>query len=283
MWRFPARLGAFLTCVNVLALTAAAPAAAAPGFTARFAELPDAFASGASPATVSVVVARSAGRDCLKVRWSMVLQVQELRIDQVRVERIEENGSFPVDIRADGATARVTDVQLDPGTLCRDRTVTARYAISFAEAVTKGQVSLAAEAYDANLRLLARETATRQVIGDPVPSSPAPTEPQPTDAPSDPGPSGPAGADPSAGAAGGDGGNPGGGAGTGQALDPAADNRDTGLPLIGFLIGAVLVFFGAGLLVRAGWRLRRSRATAPDLAGAVWSGSTARRRRTLRF
>jgi hypothetical protein len=53
--------------------------------------------------------------------------------------------------------------------------------------------------------------------------------------------------------------------------------------LVGFLVGVVLVFFGAGLLVRAAWRLRRSRAPEPAAVGTLWSGAANRRRRTLRF
>ena len=73
------------------------------------------------------------------------------------MDRVEETGSFPLEIRAEGDVARLTDRQLDPGTLCPGRTVTARYRVAFAEDVTRGRITLAAEAYDANLRLLARQ------------------------------------------------------------------------------------------------------------------------------
>ncbi|SDY44971.1 hypothetical protein SAMN05444365_102299 [Micromonospora pattaloongensis] len=276
MWR-GVRSGAFLTCVTGLAVAVATPAAAAPGFSARFTELPDGFAADGRPATVAVVVSRTDRGNCLKVRWSLVLRAQGLRLDQMRVDRIEEDGSFPVDVRAEGDAARVTDVQLDPGTLCRDRTVTARYRISVAEGAARGRVQLTAEAYDGRLRLLARESATRQVLGDPSPTpsgrtrSPSPepsaAESEPVEPAVPPTPSGNSGA--------------GGGQ---QALDPAADNRGSGLPLIGFMVGGLLVFFGAGLLVRTAWRMRRAPAGAPAMVAPDWSRrGTGRGRRTLRF
>ena len=79
------------------------------------------------------------------------------------MDRVEETGSFPLDIRTDGDVARLTDRQLDPGTLCPGRTVTARYRVAFAGDVTRGRVTLAAEAYDANLRLLC--PADRDPVG----------------------------------------------------------------------------------------------------------------------
>ncbi|MDO3700378.1 hypothetical protein Q3W71_01640 [Micromonospora sp. C28SCA-DRY-2] len=179
MRRYALRAGVVLACLSGMALGPAAPARAA--FATELSGLPDEFTAGDRVATVSAVVSRTDPGRCVKVRWSMVLTVRGIRLDQVKVDRVEETGSFPLEIRTEGDVARLTDRQLDPGTLCPDRTVTARYRLAFAEDVTRGRVTLAAEAYDANLRLLARQTATRSVVGPAAPATP--TEPAPESTP----------------------------------------------------------------------------------------------------
>ena len=62
------------------------------------------------PAPTAAAVSRSAGRCCSRV--------QGLRLDQLKVDRVEDTGSFPLEIRTEGDTARLTDRQLDPGMLC---------------------------------------------------------------------------------------------------------------------------------------------------------------------
>ncbi|WP_233584003.1 hypothetical protein [Micromonospora sp. CV4] len=164
VWRYALRLGVVLACLSGVELVLAAPAQAA--FTTELSGLPARFTAGDQVRTVSAVVSRTDRRGgCVKVRWSMVLSVQGIRLDQVKMDRVEETGDFPLEIQTDGDVARLTDRQLDPGTLCPNRTVTARYRLAFAEDATDGRVTLAAEAYDANLRLLARQTATRSVVG----------------------------------------------------------------------------------------------------------------------
>ncbi|MGV9212068.1 hypothetical protein ACTFTM_09425 [Micromonospora sp. RB23] len=164
VWRYALRLGALVAGSAGVVLTLAAPAQAA--FATEMSGLPARFTAGDQVRTISAVVSQTDRRGgCAKVRWSMVLRVQGIRLDQVKMDRVEENGDFPVEIRTEGDVARLTDRQLDPGTLCPGRTVTARYRVAFAEDVTQGRVTLAAEAYDANLRLLARQTVTRSVVG----------------------------------------------------------------------------------------------------------------------
>ncbi|MDM4718145.1 hypothetical protein QTQ03_00510 [Micromonospora sp. WMMA1363] len=185
LWRYALRAGVILACVAGVAL--AAPTSASAANSTELSGLPDEFRAGDQVATVSAVVRRDQG-GCVKVRWSMVLRVSGLRLDQVKMDRIEDTGSFPLEIRTEGDVARLTDRQLDPGTLCPDRTVTARYLLAFAEDVSRGRITLEAEAYDANLRLLARQTATRTVVGrdaDPAPSDSAVTSEAPTE-PTDP-------------------------------------------------------------------------------------------------
>ncbi|MEV6690896.1 hypothetical protein AB0M35_05395 [Micromonospora sp. NPDC051196] len=257
LWRGTLRIGVVLACLTGVDVAMAAPAHAA--FATELSGLPEQFTAGGRAATVSAVVSRDDPGGCLKVRWSMVLAVQGLRLDQVRVDRIEETGSFPVEVRVDGDVARLTDRQLDPGTLCRGRTVTAQYRIGFTGDVEQGRVSLAAEAYDRNLRLLSRQTATREVVGRgavtppttaaPTPSSVPTVDPtdEPTEVPTvDPADEEPDAVEDDAIA--------------GGAADPpaagAAGNRVSqsgsgiGLTEAAFLLGGLLLFLGVGLLMR---------------------------------
>lgn len=111
------RTGVVLACLSGMALGPAAPARAA--FATELSGLPDEFTAGDRVATVSAVVSRTDPGRCVKVRWSMVLTVRGIRLDQVKVDRVEETGSFPLEIRTDGDVARLTDRQLDPARSAR--------------------------------------------------------------------------------------------------------------------------------------------------------------------
>ncbi|MFK3980524.1 hypothetical protein ACI2K4_09115 [Micromonospora sp. NPDC050397] len=254
--RFIGRLGTVLACATGIGLTAAGtPASAAPGFDTRI-DLPGQFAAGGAPATVTAVVSTSERGECRKVRWSLVLQVDGLRLDQVRVDRVEETGSFPVQVRAEGNAARLTDNDLDPGQLCRDRTVTATYRIAFGAEAAGGRVTVTAEAFDARNRLLDSGSGTRTVAGDRAVPSPSKTRTSPTPSPaateSDPVLEEestdeliPVPSESPAVAAGTGGGR----------TDPAANSGRLGLVQVGFLTGALLLFLGVGLLMRVRHRL----------------------------
>ncbi|MFI7306828.1 hypothetical protein ACIBM8_26760 [Micromonospora aurantiaca] len=260
-WRHALRIGLVLTFVAGTGYGGALPARAAAAFSTELSGLPDEFTAGNRVETLSAVVSRSDGGGCVKVRWSMLVRVQGLRLDQLKVDRVEDSGSFPLEIRTEGDTARLTDRQLDPGVLCPGRTVTARYRVAFAEDVGRGRVSFAAEAYDPQLRLLARRTASREVVGEEAASpTPAPTsaEPTPSDEPSSEAPdeeptdepTDAAVVEPPA---------PGGVAGR-----PVADSGGFGLVQAAFLLGGLLLFLGAGLLLRMRRLLRPSAQAGPE-------------------
>jgi hypothetical protein len=269
------RAGVFSTIVAVTAafVAAAGPAAAVvPGFDVRITELPDAFAAGAGPDTVTAVASTVAGRRCQKVRWSMVMRVEGVRLDQVKVDRVEETGSFALRVQADGDTARLTDAQLDPGTLCPGRTVTARYRVAFDDAAAQGRVTFQAEAYDTDERLLQLASATTQVVGDDDADETAPpeTEPTPSPTPSESDEGDDADADesevdetvtpePSDGVeeAAGDEAEPTSPGADSIAAVPTSAGGSRGLLGAGLIIGAVLIFLGVGLLLRLRMRGRR--------------------------
>ncbi|GAA3787081.1 hypothetical protein [Micromonospora maritima] len=274
-WRHALRIGLVLTCLAGAGYGGAAPARAAAAFSTELSGLPDEFTAGDRVETLSAVVSRSdrgARSECVKVRWSMLLRVDGLRLDQVKVDRVEETGSFPLEIRAEGDTARLTDRELDPGVLCPGRTVTARYRVAFAEDVGRGRVSFAAEAYDPQSRLLARRTASRQVVGEaaeptpePTPTSAEPTDPateEPaTEEPVTEEPTDAAVVEPPPGAAG----------------RPVAATGGFGVVQAAFLLGGLLLFLGAGLLLRMRRLLRTADGAGEDLPPSFERRRTRRR------
>ncbi|CCH16876.1 hypothetical protein [Micromonospora lupini] len=261
VWRYVLRLAALVAGVAGVVLTLAAPAQAA--FATEMSGLPARFTAGDQVRTISAVVSQTDRRGgCAKVRWSMVLRVQGIRLDQVKMDRVEETGDFPLEIRTEGDVARLTDRQLDPGTLCPGRTVTARYRVAFDEDVTQGRVTLAAEAYDANLRLLARQTATRSVVGAAVrptgTPTPSATPAEPSDPPSEaveesapagePVADGPVDVAPPA-------------AGAGR---PVSQSGGFGVVQAAFLLGGLLLSLGVGLLLRLRHLTRTATAVEDD-------------------
>ncbi|MET8087936.1 hypothetical protein [Micromonospora sp. NPDC005237] len=154
----------------------------------------------------------------------------------------------------------MTDRQLDPGTLCPGRTVTARYRVAFAEDVTQGRVTLAAEAYDANLRLLARQTATRSVVGAGVrptgTPTPSATPAEPSDPPSEPAQESDPAEEPVA----------------DQPIDaappaagrPVSQTGGFGMVQAAFLLGGLLLSLGVGLLLRLRHLTRAATTEAED-------------------
>lgn len=297
-----ARLGTLLVCVTGFGAFGAAPAAAAPGFNLDVTELPGQFRAGAAPERISVVVATTNNDGCRKVLWSMLLRVDGLRLDQIRVDRIEQNGSFPVRVAAQGNTARITDAQLDPGTLCRGRTVTAQYAVAVNGDVTDGRITLTPQAFDANQRQLAQTSVSRDVVSDRSRRDPADraerqpveqTEPPVVAETEDPVESADEITEEPA-----TGGGQAAGGQTGAAradtdATAATGGGGTGLVTIGFVIGGLLLFLGVGLLLRlrqrmagddeepilAGGAGRFAARTVPR-GGVPWGLLPNRRRRT---
>lgn len=284
---FAARLGAVLIGVTGFGLFGAAPAEAQGGFTTELSGVPQQFVAGDGVSRVAAVVSGRTGGQCQKVRWSLLVRTDGLLLDQVRINRIEETGQFPVQVQEEGNSARITDRQLDPGTLCDDRTVTAQYDVEIADDVTDGRITLAAEAYDVNLNLISRQTVEREVISERSQQAPAdraerePAETEPAEEPdaADGGESPEAGAAPPAGA------EPGAGAGDAGQTDAAAQTSGgTGLVQAGFVIGAVMLFLGVGLLVRLRHRLVDGEDEEPSVYGRSHASRVpTRRRRPVRY
>lgn len=244
-------------------LMGAGPAVAAPGVSVQITNAPARFTAGGNAGSVTVVVSTD-NKLCRKVRWSMVLTVDGLDLDQVRVDRREGDTSFPVKIDTQGNAARITDVDPDPGTLCRGSTVTANYAVQFTGGA--GKVTFLAQALDPkNDKELGSVTGTSTVAGqEKATPPPAETTPPAQDQPSP---------DPSA--------SDGGGVAAGDygSADPAPTTKAPAAAAAGpqtpasksgtlsvlgpgLIVGALLVFLGVGILLRL--RSRNRRRTPPN-------------------
>jgi hypothetical protein len=246
-----------LLIVAAMFLTTGPASAAAPGFDVNITDLPRGFSPGAEPSTVTVVVSTDAGK-CQKVRWSMVVRVSGLQLNDVRVDRVEEDGSFPFTVQAAGNSARLTDERPDPGTLCPGRTVTATYRVAVDDDAADGEITLVPEAHDSDNQLLQLASATRRVSTDanvdqsPSEEGSAEASEEPSADPSEPADQ--AGQDP--------------GLGAGPTLPASGPGGDSSLLILGVTIGAILIFLGVGLLLRLRMRGRSAdRAIRPEPVG----------------
>jgi hypothetical protein len=226
-----------------------------PGIDVQITDLPGEFAAGGQPGTITVVASTNVQRPCQKVRWSMLMQVQGLERRQVSVDRIEDNGSFPVSEQANQDTTRFTDNQFDPGELCPGRTVTARYRVAVGSDATAGRLTFQVEAFDRNQNLLQQATANSQVTSE-LPGAEATPPADDASPPAEQDGSGAANGDASAPPAGGAGPS---GPGNVAAV-PAASGSTPNLLGVGLIVGAVLIFLGVGLLLRL--RMRKPPAPA---------------------
>ena len=236
------------------ALAFAAPAAAdTPGFDVKVTQAPDTFTVGKDAHTLSAVVSASKDRlqrRCIKVRWALIISTKGVSLDQIRVNRVEGGRSVAVRAQLQGEAARVVDSRLDPGQLCRNQSVAAKWTVSFT-GPDNGSVDFSMRALSQQGRLLASGGASARVV-TPVaakPSkspSPSPTfSPEPTEAAAvviHPSSAGPA------------------------ALTKTSGGSSVLLP--GILVGAVLVFVGVALLLRLRSRNRR------QPAGPGWQQDT---------
>jgi hypothetical protein len=246
--------------VAVATLAWAAPAVAdLPGFDVKVTQAPDTFTVGKDAHTLSAVVSTSSDRlqnRCVKVRWALLISTKGVSLDQIRITRVEDGRSAPIRARFQGEDARVVDEQVDPGQLCLNQSVSAKWTISFT-GPDNGSVNFAMQALSQRGQVLATGGAEARVVtavADKPSKSASPTAPSPT-APSatpsfSPQPTEAVVAN----------------LPTSSSADPAALARKTsgsGVLLPGLLVGAVLVFGGVALLMRLRSRNRRMAAGGP--------------------
>jgi hypothetical protein len=243
---------------------AALPAVAVNGFDFQITELPGQFVAGGSAANMSVVVSKRT-QGCIKVRWSLVMQVEGMSQDQARVGRVEDNKAFDVQVTQGNGGVRITDVQLDPGTLCPDSTVTALYQVAFLQGAADGRVTFTPEAFTTDGQLIGRDTVTRDVV-EKVGQGAAQTNPSAavSDSPS----ADASAAQPTDQSTGTKAPAAGGTASTGTINSNTTSGAQAPVVQVGpvgLVVGALMVFLGVGLLIKVGKRARRNRAAGGKL------------------
>ena len=233
-------VAALVTAASALVaatLVGVAPALAdTPGFAVNVARA-GTFTIGKQAKALTAVASTDKARRCHKVRWELTVRTQGISLDQLRVTRVENGRSFPARTKLDEDGARIVDTGLDPGQLCRNRTVSAQWDVGFA-GPDDGSVSFEVKAVDAAGRLLATGGANSQVVtavadkpsaGPSASASATPTfTPEPTEAVAAPA------TQPS----------------SAQAAALARAGGSTSILGPGLIVGAVLVLLGILLLVR---------------------------------
>ncbi|MEU4626748.1 hypothetical protein AB0G04_43050 [Actinoplanes sp. NPDC023801] len=242
--RIIALAGAVVAAVVLNTLAWTPPAAAdVPGFSVRV-TAPERFTAGRSAATVTAV-ATSENRRCRKVRWVLLVRTP-VDAGQLRVNRVEDDGRFAATASTEGDTTTIIDDALDPGTLCRGRTVTGRWQIAF-DGPDGGDVRFEARAFDAGQTLLTTAGASATVRGEQAggPSAEPSEEADEEDAPRED---------------------------TGPVIPSESDESQTALvaeesTLLGpgLIVGGICVFLGVLLLLRLRTRSRTARIESQTL------------------
>ena len=181
------------------------------------------------------------------MRWSLVLRADGPELDEVDVQRVEEGGDFPVRVQRENGVARITDEQVDPGELCRGRTVTATYRVSVDDDAEPGRLVFAPQAFTARGTLLQEAAGESPVVGQragATPSGSATPDPEESDEAA-----GEEAATPEP-------------TKTNDTINGVSASADGGSPSLlgpGLIVGAVLVFLGVALLLRLRMRSRSTR------------------------
>ncbi|WP_436529956.1 hypothetical protein [Actinoplanes sp. HUAS TT8] len=177
MRHLTALLGATLAGAALGAGGLTAPARAdVPGFSVAI-TTPATFQAGGGAKTVTAVATSDQAR-CRKVRWTLVVRGGDVALNQIRVARFEDSGDFPTRVSVQGDTATIVDQQLDPGNLCRNRTVTGKWQVQFS-GNTGGEVRFEVRADDAQNTRLTTGSATTEVTTKVATTAPTPS-PTPT-------------------------------------------------------------------------------------------------------
>ena len=259
--------------VAAATVLAGAPAMAdTPGFAIRITQAPTSFSAGRGTDTLTAVVTSNRGGGCQRVRWALIISTQGVSLDQVRVNRVEDGQPFAVRAEVDADAAQVVDADFDPGLLCRDRTVTARWDLGFV-GPDAGRATFRVAALNEGGRLLASanvsSSVTSQATATATPTTPPSGRAEPTDAPTTPADDAttPTDAAPAVVATTPTGDQSGG--------NPTAVARNTGVPSLlgpGLIVGAVLVFLGVTVLMRLRMRNRRTPDVPDEMTATMPAG-----------
>lgn len=156
------RLAAVLTLVAGLVAIGAAPAAAAEDNVGI--RLPSRFTAGGSAGSVSVSVTKRT-EGCVVVRTALAIRLEQLPADQVAVEVSRDGEWRPLSVSSAGDGLVVTErTAPNQPVLCRKRSLSVRYRVTFLGGAPGGEATLVAEAYTGGGGLIDRAAGTRSVV-----------------------------------------------------------------------------------------------------------------------
>lgn len=138
------------------------------------------FTAGGSAEGVTVEVRRRTD-GCVLLRTALGLRLAGVRADQARVQ-VSYNGQwFPVPLGGGGGSVASTTTSPPNPRLCKGKSITVRYRVSFTAAAPSGRLTVTAEATNAMGQVLGRGSAASRVVGGRASASPTPSKkPSPT-------------------------------------------------------------------------------------------------------
>lgn len=124
------------------------------------------FRAGGSPGSASIAVAKRTD-GCVSLRTALGIRLPGLTADQVKVESAVSGGGWrPVAVSSGGADLVVTErTRPERPSLCKGKSVTVRYRLTFGKAAPNGTVLLVAEAYTVDGAVVGRDSDNARVRG----------------------------------------------------------------------------------------------------------------------
>ncbi|MFI5485760.1 hypothetical protein [Micromonospora echinaurantiaca] len=138
------------------------------------------FTAGGSAEAVAVEVRRRTD-GCVLLRTALGLRLAGVRADQARVQ-VSYNGQwFPVPLGGGGGSVASSTTSPPNPRLCKGKSITVRYRVSFTAAAPSGRLTVTAEATNAMGQVLGRGADASRVVGGRASASPTPSKkPSPT-------------------------------------------------------------------------------------------------------
>ncbi|SCL35343.1 hypothetical protein GA0074692_4068 [Micromonospora pallida] len=252
--RGAARLAAVCALVGGVVLVGATPALAE-GDSVKV-RTAGSFTAGGSAESVSIEV-RKRSDGCVMLRTALGLRLAGVRADQVEVQVAAGGQWWPVPVSGGGSLNTSQTSPAKP-TLCKGKSITVRYRVTFRAGAPAGPLTVVGEATTATGRTIGRGAEMSQVRAGRVAPTPTPKKtPSPT--PTPPVETGPPTEDPTAEST---------LAAVGGAAGKAAETDESGggLSLV-MVFGLGLVAVGVALIVLL---FRRSRTDRPETDGSSY-------------
>lgn len=163
-----AAVGVLLTGLAAVGLTVSvvtAPPALAAEDSVRL-KLASSFRAGGSPGSASFAIAKRT-EGCVSPRVALGIQLPGITLDQVTVETAVAGGGWRrVAVSSGGADLVVTQrIRPERPSLCKGKSTTIRYRLTFGAAAPNGTALVVAEAYAGGGTVIGRDSGTARIRG----------------------------------------------------------------------------------------------------------------------